>query len=75
VGVSVLSYAGTLRVGVRSDIAAIEHPSDVVVRLERELAGFLDAAPRAAAPPPSPVLAVPEPLIVPAAAAAPPPIA
>jgi diacylglycerol O-acyltransferase len=39
-GVSVFSYAGTVRVGVRSDVAALPDPSVLSAAIEEELRGF-----------------------------------
>jgi diacylglycerol O-acyltransferase len=39
-GVSVLSYAGELRLGVRADAAVMRDPADLVDRAERELEAF-----------------------------------
>jgi diacylglycerol O-acyltransferase / wax synthase len=39
-GVSILSYAGVIRVGVRSDLAVIADPERIVDRFERELAAW-----------------------------------
>jgi diacylglycerol O-acyltransferase / wax synthase len=39
-GVSVLSYAGELRVGVRADEAVLDSPADLVARFEAELAAL-----------------------------------
>ena len=35
-GVSILSYAGAIRVGVRADVAVLADPSTLAERLERE---------------------------------------
>jgi diacylglycerol O-acyltransferase len=40
IGVSVLSYAGELRIGVRADEAVLADPADLVVRFEAELAAL-----------------------------------
>lgn len=37
VGISVLSYAGEVRIGVRADVAVMQDPMDVVDRFEAEL--------------------------------------
>ncbi|HSD18816.1 MAG TPA: WS/DGAT domain-containing protein [Anaeromyxobacter sp.] len=36
-GVSVLSYAGALRVGVRADVAVLAEPAELVARIESEM--------------------------------------
>ena len=40
VGISVLSYAGELRIGVRSDTAVLPRPADLVEHFEEELAAL-----------------------------------
>ncbi len=54
-GVSLLSYAGEVRVGVRADVAVLPDPSDLVARFEGELVA-LGALP---APVPGPTLVTP----------------
>jgi diacylglycerol O-acyltransferase / wax synthase len=44
VGVSILSYAGIVKIGVRADVAAMDDPSDLTARLVEELA-LLGCAP------------------------------
>jgi diacylglycerol O-acyltransferase len=57
VGVSILSYAGELRVGVRADVATLSDPASLVERFEREMGRLLAAAPRPPAPSPeAPIL-------------------
>jgi diacylglycerol O-acyltransferase len=58
VGVSILSYAGIVKIGVRADVAAMDDPSDLTARLVEELA-LLGCAPplvAALASPPRAVL-------------------
>jgi diacylglycerol O-acyltransferase len=43
VGVSILSYAGDLRIGVRADEACLSDPGDLVRRFEEELAAWSGA--------------------------------
>jgi diacylglycerol O-acyltransferase len=40
-GISILSYAGEVRVGVRADEAVLSGPAELVARFEEELAGLL----------------------------------
>jgi diacylglycerol O-acyltransferase / wax synthase len=49
VGVSVLSYAGVVKIGVRADVAAMDDPSDLTARLMEELA-LLGCAPSSGPP-------------------------
>ncbi|BDG01283.1 wax ester/triacylglycerol synthase family O-acyltransferase [Anaeromyxobacter oryzae] len=48
-GVSILSYAGAVRVGVRADAAALPDPAGLVARFEAELAELCEPA-KASAP-------------------------
>ncbi|BDG08727.1 WSD1 family O-acyltransferase [Anaeromyxobacter paludicola] len=48
-GVSLLRYAGEVRLAVRADAAALEHPLALVRAVEQELAGFLAGGARASA--------------------------
>ncbi|WP_242335149.1 WS/DGAT domain-containing protein [Anaeromyxobacter sp. SG66] len=50
-GVSVLSYAGEVRVGVRSDAAVLAEPADLVGRIEAEAAALGVRGPRPPRPP------------------------
>jgi diacylglycerol O-acyltransferase len=43
VGVSILSYAGEVRIGVRADEACLSDPGDLVRRFEEELAAWSGA--------------------------------
>jgi diacylglycerol O-acyltransferase / wax synthase len=49
VGVSILSYAGVVKIGVRADVAAMDDPSDLTARLMEELA-LLGCAPSSGPP-------------------------
>jgi WS/DGAT C-terminal domain len=40
VGVSILSYAGEVRIGVRADVAVMPEPADLVERFEEEVAAL-----------------------------------
>jgi diacylglycerol O-acyltransferase len=44
VGISVLTYAGEVRIGVRADEAVMPDPADLVARFEHELVAFESAA-------------------------------
>jgi diacylglycerol O-acyltransferase len=44
VGISILSYAGEARIGVRADVAALPEPGRLVAFFEREVAALLEAA-------------------------------
>ncbi|WP_242354988.1 hypothetical protein [Anaeromyxobacter sp. SG64] len=48
---SVLSYAGEVRVGVRSDAAVLAEPADLVGRIEAEAAALGVRGPRPPRPP------------------------
>lgn len=43
VGVSLLSYAGSIRMGLSVDAALVPDPASVVLEFERELEAFIGA--------------------------------
>jgi diacylglycerol O-acyltransferase / wax synthase len=49
VGVSILTYAGEVRIGVRADVAVLPAPERLVAAFERELAALTAASPGAGA--------------------------
>jgi diacylglycerol O-acyltransferase len=51
VGVSVLTYGGEVRLGVRADAAVLPAPGRLVASFERELAALAPSSPREPGPP------------------------
>lgn len=61
-GVSILSYAGAVRIGARADVAVLDDPARLVARFEATLGAFTREAPErpsGSARPPRPALSPP----------------